>query len=779
MSEQKTLNENLFTFLLDRVLKPGRYIGNEINSIKKSLDTQIKFCLVYPDLYEVGMANLAIKILYEVLNRLPFVAAERSFLPDIDMQNLLLKKKIPLFSLENRLFLNTFDFIGITIQTELTATNILQILKLSKIPVLRKNRREKDPIIIGGGPCMANPEPFTDFFDLFVIGDGEKILPEIMSFYSASKDSKNYNKKDFIKSISELKGIYVPWIQKPVYPAVVEDLDSIPFPVSQIVTLIQIPQDRAYVEIARGCLNNCRFCQAGMFYRPLRERSVNKITELVRDIINQTGYSSISLLSLSISNYSNISELMKRLTESVKGVSFSLPSLRIDSFGLNLLEYSRDAKKTGLTFAIESFSPKVQRFINKEIDINKFYEIIKEAINRKWKNIKIYLMYGFPFEEEVEENINGMNKLADFVKQLNSSVNITFHLTPFIPKAQTPLQYMQQQPRSVLKEKLEMIKKSVKKKNITLKWHNIDMAFVESVLATSGREGGKFILKAWKRKAQMDAWDDRFKKDVWLSVLKNIKIEKREPLLFEHINMNFSKEWLKKEMDKAKKGELTPPCTVSSCSGCGACSGKLPYFSKKDSESLPLKDSGTPLHSPSDPYFHLLVRFIKRGYMKYLSHLDLVGIFEKALRRIGLPLRFTFGHNPRPKLVFGDPLALGIESNDEFFFTELWEKIDTDSIIKDLNSFLPEGLSVFEACYVENRKKISFPEKNIFTVVFKSKRSAIKLKRPEIISKIIDKKVIQLTLFSGYNIFKELNKAGIKKEEILSIIKERTDWFIL
>ena len=752
----RAVSERRLMACLERVFKPGRYIGGEVNLIRKIPEGRVLFGLVYPDLYDLGMANLSLKILYEVLSRMDFVAAERAFLPDLDMQKEMRKRRVPLWSLENRLLLRSFDFLGFTIQTELCATNILQTLSLSGLHPLRTKRGPRDPIVIGGGPTLSNPEPYSDFFDLFLIGDAENVLPEMMLQYRESRD-----RPDFFARVRGLEGIYIPseWrktysvreglrkidaientVPQParsVVTSVVQDLDTAVFPVNQIVPLLNIPQNRAVLEVSRGCLNNCRFCQAGYFYRPLRERSPETLERLAGELIRATGHSTISMLSLSISNYSNLTELIVGLNKKLRKdkVTLSLPSLRIDAFVMDTLGQYKDVKKTGLTFALESLSPRVRRFLNKDLDMDAFRGIVKSAVERKWKSVKIYLMWGFPVEDEVRENIQGMLDFADFIRTLGNQVNITFHLTPFIPKPGTPLQWLKQTPLEQLKADLLLMKREVRRKNVTLKWHDLNMAWFEAIVTKADRDLGAVIYEAWRKGAMFDAWDDKFKFDVWEPLLKEYeqthRMEEKDILPWDHIGFGYKKGYFLSEYERSKDGLTSPDCRDDGCYDCGICTERKIRNIIHEKRSPPpdpektTSDAGMPAgtgpegtrridpllpdapavkHTDQDPFSILELTFIKKGLMRYISHLDLIHLFEKVLNVSGLDLRMSFGFSPHRKMSFPFPLALGIESTGEILVVELWEKIDPREAVKRMNAFLPSDLAVIRARMVDDKK---------------------------------------------------------------------------
>jgi radical SAM family uncharacterized protein/radical SAM-linked protein len=726
--------------MLEKVMRPGRYTGGEINIIRKDHGEPglVRFALVYPDLYDIGMANLSIRILYDLLNRMDGVSAERAFLPDLDMEKEYRKRNQPLTSLENRTFLNDFDFIGITVQSELTATNIPHFLHLSHLPLLARQRGSAAPLVIGGGPCLMNPEPYADFFDLFLLGDAEKSLPKIINLY---KDMKN--RKTFLKTAPKINGVYVPgqWEKKyffsdsrklklssirnrldpsvtSVRSAVIDDLDSVPFPEKQIVPLINIPQNRAIIEVSRGCLNNCRFCSAGYLYRPLRDRSLDSLVKIAENIIAETGYSTLSLLSLSISNYERLPELMDRLNAIFRNrrVQISLPSLRIDAFGLGILEKFAGLKKSGLTFALESMSQEIRLFLNKGQDSGDFMEIIGRALEKKWRTVKIYLMFGFPFEDETEINIRGIQELADYVKK-RSSAELTFHFMPFIPKPGTPFQWLRFKDPEFLRKSMETVCRSVKRKNVKLKWHDIDMAYLESIMCAADRDFGKVILKAWKQGARFDGWDEKFKRQVWLPLLKdylrNHSRDENDILPWEHIDFGIKKEFLKNEYKRALELAATASCRDANCYDCGSCGKNTNRIEKSTEENRTPEVPKPALPSSDDKFFFLEIVFSKTGPGRWISHLDLVNLWEKALNISGLHVRHSFGFSPHKKFAVLGALQLGMESERELIVCEILKNEGIEDAVNRMNTWLPDGIRIISGTVTQDRSQ--FKNARFFT----------------------------------------------------------------
>lgn len=759
--------------LLDEVHKPAQYLGNEINHVEKKITkAMLRVALCYPDVYELGIGNLSLRILYNLVNNLETVYAERVFVPEIDMQKLLKKTHLSLFSLETHTALREFDFLGFTMQTELHITNVLQTLHLAHIHPLAK-KRKKGPLVIGGGPSLVNPEPYTDFFDFFVIGDAEIVLPKILSRFN-----KNMTRGEYFENIKNIDGLYIPSMGKhKVNVAVVPDLNKIPFPSKQIVPLIHTSNNRGILEIDRGCLNNCRFCQAGYFYRPNRARTVNILLELAKSLIENTGFDDISLLSLSISNYNNLSYLLGRLYEMFpnKNINFSLPSLRIDAFGIDVLERFQSRKKTGLTFALESMSQTVRRFLNKDLDYQNFLDIIKTVIEKGWRRFKIYLMFGFPIENEIDDNIKGMLEFADFVRSIDKRVTINFHLTPFIPKPNTPFQWIEFKNPKLLRKDLSRMRKTVKRKNVQIKWHDVDMAHLESILALADRDMGSSIYKAWKKGALFDTWDDKFQYEIWKPYIEKYR---KKDLPWKHLNFGYEEDFFKKENEKAKHLLATENCKTGPCYSCGVC-----Y--KKNVKNLfePAKS-----FSPSSVekkvnkgIFFVLIIFTKLGLIRYLSQLDILSVFDKAFNAIDIPVRMSEGFSPHKKFSFFNPVPLGIESKKEILLVQLTETIDLEKYFRKLNNFFPDGMEIRKMTYQQNKKifsKILFFQYNCELRHLSAQNKKVIMINPHVQSfdKVSDK---QYRIVIDFNVsIKKFFEGtiGIKSKNIGKILK--TDYIV-
>ena len=595
--------------ILCKVEKPSRYVGGELNQvIKNPENVNIRFAFCFPDVYEVGMSHLGTRILYHTINERKDTYCERVFAPWPDMETLMRENDIKLFTLETKTPLDKFDMLGFTLQYEMSYTNILNMLDMSGITIRASERGEEEPIIMAGGPCAYNPEPLYDVVDFFEIGEGEEMMNDVLGVYAKHKANGKVNKKEFLREISKIGGIYVPSLYDVTYnedgtlkeftpkyevvPAkvkkrIVNNFDAVSFPDEMIVPYTDIVHDRVVLETARGCTNGCRFCQAGMIYRPVREKTTNTLLEQARKALKATGYDEVSLASLSICDYSNIQNLISSLVmeHEAKKVGIALPSIRVDAFSVDLIKEIQKVRKTGLTFAPEAGSQRMRDIINKGLTEERILEAAKSAFESGWSTIKLYFILGLPYE--TTEDAAGIGELAEKMADVyfgipkdvrNKGLKITVSTSILVPKPFTPFQWAPMARPEIVDERIKAVRGAIKSRSIVYNYHEQETSFMEAVFARGDRRTCDVLIKAFEKGAKFDGWSEYFNMEIWKEAMEECNLDADfyvyrergydEVLPWDFIDIGVNRKYLERENEKAKRAELTRNC-LEGCTGCG------------------------------------------------------------------------------------------------------------------------------------------------------------------------------------------------------------------
>jgi radical SAM family uncharacterized protein/radical SAM-linked protein len=693
--------------ILSLVQKPSRYIGGEVNSIKKNRGKgSLSFALAFPDAYEVGMSHLGLQILYTILNNEVAIVAERVYAPWPDMEFQMRKRGIPLASMESGTPLNRFDIVGFSLQYELSYTNVLNMLELGGIPLHTKERGNDSPLVIAGGPSAFNPDPMVSFIDAFVIGEGEEVILEISHTVMEGK-KKNSGRKGLLSSLADIEGVYVPSIhgkETTIVKRAVADLNESCLSLKPVVPLMKTIHDRVTLEIARGCTRGCRFCQAGMVWRPAREKNPEILKGMAEEMLASTGYDELSLLSLSSGDYSQIEPLLTSLMDKYyeRRIALALPSLRVETLTETLIEQIKRVRKTSFTLAPEAGTQRMRNVINKGNTEEDLVKTARRVFDAGWRSIKLYFMIGLPTERL--EDLEGIVDLAyKVLGEGNNRRQVTVSLSTFVPKPHTPFQWQRQIGIDEIMERQEYFKKNIRHKNLKLKWHDRRMSLLEGLLSRGDERMGALVERVFSRGCRFDGWSDHFDFHVWKEALKDLEINvddylrKRdltESLPWDNIDCGITRDFLMAEAEKFTREELTEDCRFEKCHNCGACHGNLKMdLAEKDKVETvkPERKEGEGAAAK------FRIRFAKEETARLLSHLETSTAIIRAINMSGLTFCFSEGFHPHPKISFPFATSVGIESKDEYADIQVKrpeEAID-DYAVK-INSFLPLGLEILD-----------------------------------------------------------------------------------
>ncbi|MFO0751772.1 MAG: TIGR03960 family B12-binding radical SAM protein [Thermodesulfovibrionales bacterium] len=722
--------------------KPSRYIDSEFNAIKYHEEfsgnvrktIRVRCALAFPDVYEVGMSHLGLRILYDLVNGLPHASAERVFSPWTDLEEHLKRSGLPLSSLESNTPLSAFDLVGFSLQYELSYTTVLNMLSLGGIPLRSADRlaaKGHMPLVVAGGPCTVNPMPMAPFIDAFLVGDGEEAVRELIETVHRWKASGDGKRESLLREVAQLAGFFVPSVhgtESRVGRRFIADLDTAPYPIRPVVPYTSIVHDRITIEVSRGCTMGCRFCQAGMIYRPLRERSPERVLEIAGASLRNTGYDEVSLTSLSAGDYCHLLPVTREFNRrfGASKIALSLPSLRVASLNPDVLREIRSVRNTGFTIAPEAATERLRSVINKDFTDDDYERALKALFEEGWLNLKMYFMIGLPTERDEDlEAIREMALKALRVAKKNTGrfVNIGITISPFVPKAHTPFQWCGQIEHGEMQRKLQYLKEVLSSKKFKFKGHNGEMSLLEGVFARGDERLADLVEKAWELGCRLDGWSEMFDFRRWTEAMERTGIDgpayarrsfAREELLpWEPIDSGVRKEVLYREYERALSEERTPDCSRV-CTACGLrCDGRdrtgagaagVPEAAEPVAPAAPEEVRPAPQGGKYGATLRVRCRFSKEGRLRYLSHLELSTALIRGLRRAGVPFDFSKGFHPAPKISFGQPLGVGVAGEREYFDMEVFTPFDIEFHMRAVNSALPEGIAVHKMSVIPVRE---------------------------------------------------------------------------